>query len=144
MRLSEQATKHAQEKCGPRATTDREIQLILNPALGRNSDQGEVSWDADYSDLQDELFSIFKYFSKRLAASDPSGGERSTEDQPVRSAWRKAQPFTGFHAAMWRLPPGCHGKRPAMVDYAFRTFVQAETDPFLVGTACSVTARNGS
>lgn len=67
-RLSEQAAHHAQQTCGPRATTDREIQLIRDPKLGRNRETGEVSWDVAYADLQDELFSVFEYFSKRLAA----------------------------------------------------------------------------
>ena len=67
-RLSEQATIHAQEVCGPKATTDREIQLIRNPELGRNTDTGEVAWEAAYSDLEDELFSVLNHFSERLDA----------------------------------------------------------------------------
>lgn len=78
-RLSVQATKHAQETCGPRATTDREIQLIQDQTLGRNRQEGEVSWDVAYADLQDELFSVFKYFSDRLATQGVSDGDLTTK-----------------------------------------------------------------
>lgn len=67
-RLSERAAIHARDTCGPRATTDREIQLIEDPTLGRNKEDGDVRWDVAYADLQDELFSIFEYFSDRLAS----------------------------------------------------------------------------
>lgn len=75
-RLSEQAARHAREACGPRATTDREIELIRDPDLGRNRETGDVAWDVAYADLQDELFSVFKYFSDRLAAP----GEKEVDE----------------------------------------------------------------
>ncbi|MET4135499.1 glycosyltransferase family 4 protein [Pseudarthrobacter sp. PvP090] len=78
-RLSEQAARHSQEKCGTHATTDREIQLIQDSNLGRTEEEGDVAWDVAYADLQDELFSVFQYFSDRLAALDvPDSGQTPT------------------------------------------------------------------
>lgn len=74
-RMSEQAARRAEEVCGPRATTDREIQLILDPALGRNKEEGDVSWDVAYADLEQEMFSVFKYFSEKLAAVGAPDGD---------------------------------------------------------------------
>jgi glycosyltransferase involved in cell wall biosynthesis len=76
-RLSRRASIRAQEKCGPRVTTDREIELIQNPNLGRNSVKGDVSWDLAYADLQNELFSVFDYFSNRLAALGASDSDQA-------------------------------------------------------------------
>lgn len=74
-RMSERATIHAQDTCGPRATTDREIQLIQDPTLGRNKEEGDVRWEVAYADLQDELFSVFEYFSDKLASLSAADGD---------------------------------------------------------------------
>lgn len=67
-RMSKEAARRAQEMCGPKATTDREIQLIENPELGRNQAVGDVSWELAYKDLEEELFSVLAYFSDRLGS----------------------------------------------------------------------------
>lgn len=77
--LSRQAAVHAQELCGPEATTNREIELIQNPILGRNKKSGEVSWDLAYSDLENEFFSVLNHFSDRLDVVPEPDSARPSE-----------------------------------------------------------------
>ncbi|XAS62913.1 glycosyltransferase family 4 protein [Pseudarthrobacter sp. So.54] len=63
--MSEQASIQIQTSCGPQATTDREIELIKNRSLGRNRDIHDVDWKVAYSDLEEEVFSVLRYFSER-------------------------------------------------------------------------------
>jgi glycosyltransferase involved in cell wall biosynthesis len=82
-RLSEQAAAHAQEACGPGATTDREIQLIKDAKLGRDTDTGDVAWELAYADLEEELFSVLRHFSDRLDAISGSDLPASETDPVI-------------------------------------------------------------